>query len=121
MGTQEWIYGLTLYFVGISIIVSLFSLAGAFSPGEFQTSGGYNPQQSGQANFSDMPTGVTSTFSMGRFFKDVFNFFVFNISIGNDGSLIYQYLWLIRIIFVYLPVTFLIIAVWYSLPTIGGG
>ena len=120
MAAQEWIYGLTLYFIGIAIVVSLFSLAGAFTPSQFSTHGGYNPQQAGSANFSNLPTGVTSTFSMGKFFKDIFSFFVFNISIGNDGSIIYQYLWLIRIIFVYIPVTFLVIAIWYSLPTIGG-
>jgi hypothetical protein len=120
MGAQEWIYGLVIYFVGISIVISLFSIAGVLNPNQFHSSGGYNPQQQGQANFSDLPTGVTSTFSMGKFFKDIFSFFVFNISIGSPGSIIYQYLWLIRIIFVYMPLTFLALAVWYSLPTVGG-
>jgi hypothetical protein len=118
MAAQEWIYGLTLYFVGIFIAITLFSIAGATS--DVSVQGGYNPQQQGGANFTSMPTGVTSTLSIGTYFKDVFSFFVFNISLPTD-TLIGQYLWLIRVIFVYLPVLFLVIAVWFSLPTMGGG
>lgn len=119
MGAQEWIYGLIIYFVGIFVLVTLFSLAGALSPSDLSVTGGYNPMVSGQVNGSDLPTGVTSTFSIGKWFKDVFSFFVFNINIGQSNALLYQYLWLIRVIFVYLPVTFLVLAVWYSLPTVG--
>lgn len=121
MGAQEWIYGLIIYFVGIFIVFTLFSIAGVFNQGQINVEGGYNPIQKGSSNYSDLPTGVTSTFSIGKYFKDVFSFFVFNISIGTENSTLYNYFWIIRVIFVYIPVTFLIIALWYSLPTIGGG
>jgi hypothetical protein len=119
MPAQEWIYGLVIYFVSIFIIITLFSMAGVLQTNSVIVSGGYNPVQKGSVNASDLPTGVTSSFSWSKWFKDVFSFFVFNISIGNDGSLLYQYFWIFRIMLVYLPVLALILAIWYSLPTVG--
>lgn len=119
MGAQEWVYGLILYFVGVFIIITLFSIAGVLNSSQIHVTGGYNPVQKGSVNASDLPTGVTSSFSWSKWFKDVFSFFVFNISIGNDGSLLYQYFWIFRVILVYLPVLALILAIWYSLPTVG--
>jgi hypothetical protein len=118
MSAQDWVYGLIVYFVGIFIVFTLFSIAGVFNQGEINVQGGYNPILKGSTNYSELPTGVTSTFSIGKYFKDVFSFFIFNISIGTDDSILYQYFWIFRVIFVYIPVTFLVLAIWYSMPTV---
>jgi hypothetical protein len=117
MGAQTWMTGLILYFVGIAVVVSLFSIAGAFSDGNVQVTNFYDAQLKGSVNESiEVPS---KSFKWSGFFADVFSFFVFNVSF-TDNSVLIEYLWLIRIIFVYLPLTLLVITFYYSLPTIGG-
>ena len=116
MGAQEWVMGLTIYFIGVIVMVTLFSIAGVFS---VSTSGGHLPTPIYNSTSTNLPTGITSTFSIGKILKDVFSFFVFNISISDTSSFIYSYIWLVRLILVQIPVLALLISVWYSLPTVG--
>jgi hypothetical protein len=120
MAAQEWVYAFIIYFVGITVVVSLFAIANVFPTGEFTARTGFNPQTIQPSNGSDMPTGIISTFSMSKFFKTVFSFFIWNFYITGD-SLAVQYLWVIRLIFVILPGMFLLISLYYSLPGLGGG
>jgi len=118
MGAQEWVYGLTIYFISIFIFVTLFSIAGVFT--EVQATGVTTTMDAYQsANASQMST-VTTGFSWTRTFKDVFSFFVFNISISHSG-VIMDYFWLFRIILVYVPLAFLVLALYYSAPFTSGG
>ena len=119
MSAQSWIQGLTLYFVFIFIIVSLFVGGGliASSP----VTGGYTGQKLTPLNqsSSDESTGLFGGFNLSRYIKAVFSFFAFNIYF-TDSTLL-QYIIIIRILFVYIPLFFLALAIYYSLPTVSGG
>lgn len=118
MSTQTWTYSLILYFVLGFIIVSLFSLAGAFQDQKMQVS--YAMTSSGQnISSSDFSQSPVSGHSTSSYFKDVFSFFVWNISITDMGVLS-DYFWVLRIFLVWIPLTFLIISLYYSLPFTGG-
>lgn len=117
MPAQEWVYGLSIYFIFSFIIVTLFSMAGSFSGGSFST---VSVTQYQKANSTVSETNLLGIgYSWKNWFKDVFSFFVWNISITETG--IANWLWLIRIILVYFPAAFLLIAFYYSLPTVSGG
>lgn len=118
MSTQTWTYGLIIYFVLCFTIVSLFSAAGAFSDGSMtatasMTTSGRNVSST---DFNPSPVAGHSTNS---YFKDIFSFFVWNISISDTGVL-GSYFWVIRIFLVWIPLTFLLISIYYSLPFTGG-
>lgn len=124
--TQTWTYGFIFYFTFLFIIVTLFSIAGVFANNhdvvindEFTSSFGLNTIN--QTRWVDGDTDSTATvgsYSITTTFKDLFSFFYFNISIYNHG--IMQYLWLIRLIFVGLPMLGLVLTIYYSLPTVSG-
>ena len=114
--TQDWAFGLSLYFIGLFVVVTLFSIAGAFSSGEVTTNTGYGTAYIAGDNFTS-PADDISYNPRGGYLKDIFSFFVFNISF-NEGNILIEYMWLLRIILVYLPLLALMYTVWYSLPTI---
>jgi hypothetical protein len=119
--TQNWVYGLIIYFFSVFVIVSLMSLGGYLSS-NVQTEGGYTPQQLRNMSRIEAPAGDTSLipdYDLKSYAKDIFSFFLWNINVTGD-SLLANYMWLVRLIFVYLPLLFLAIAFYYSLPTVSG-
>lgn len=98
------------------------SIGGSFADNTVTTSGGYTAQMLSNQSHIEAPegsTGLLGAFSMKSYFKDLFSFFVFNISI-NEGEVLMSYLWLIRLIFVYMPLLFLTLSIYYSMPTVSG-
>lgn len=119
MGTQSVVNGCILYFIGLFIIVSLFAIIGAFPKNEVITDSRFSSTLSGSINASRVADS-TDKLKIGTVFKDVFSFFFWNISFTDNGILI-DYLWLIRILFVYLPLLVLLISIYYSLPFVSSG
>ncbi len=117
MGSQTYMTAFVIYFIGLFIVVSLISLGGGFASGEVRVSLGYDPVIKGSVNDTAVTPG--QSFKWSSFFKDVFSFFVFNVS-STGETFITQYLWLVRLIFVYIPLTLLVITFYYSLPTVSG-
>lgn len=115
-GTIDWVYGLVLYFVGLFIIVSLFSIGGMFE-GNTIADTRFSTALSGQVNQSQ--TAEDLGFSLGNYFRDVFSFFFWDVQFIT-GTQLFTYMWLIRIIIVYLPLLALVLAIYYSLPTVSG-
>ena len=122
MGVQDWTYALVIYFFGVFVVLTLLSLGGAFADNSVTSTGGYTPQTLANQSQIEAPegsTGILGAFSMKSYFKDLFSFFIFNISI-NEGDVLMSYLWLIRLIFVYMPLLFLTLSIYYSMPTVSG-
>jgi len=124
--TQDWTYGLSYYFIFVFIIVTLFSIAGAFSGNndvvindQFTSSFDNTLNQSKYTDTSNSSTQTVGSYSISTTFKDLYSFFFFNISIYNHDGLM-QYLWLIRLIFVWIPTLMLLLTIYYSLPTVSG-
>jgi len=116
---QRFIYGLIIYFVGISIIISLFSIAGSlegtgasFNTNDFSSSlsGNLNETHESEADVAKDHRSVT---------KDLFSFFVWNVSFTDD-SILTEFLWLFRTIFVYIPLTALLLCIYFALPFVSG-
>ena len=120
MGASDWMFGLILYFVGLLIIVSLFSISGVFA-GDNQVVVDSRFSSSLQGNINTSKTADDLTIYPNRsYFADIFSFFYWNISIYGNDNILVQYLWLIRIIFVYIPFLALLLTIYYSLPTVSG-
>ena len=116
MGISNTVFGLTIYFTVLFIMVSLFSIAGVFSNNDLVTDPRFSTAVSSSINSSVDSISVTTPNSA---FKDVFSFFFWNISFYNN-TILMSYLWLFRIIFVYLPALWLMLSFYYSLPTVNG-
>jgi len=120
MGAADWMFGLILYFVGLLIIVSLFSISGAFAGNsEVVIDSRFSNSLQGDINNSKTVDDL-SIYPSTSYFKDIFSFFYWNVSIYGDDNILVQYLWLIRIIFVFIPTLALMLTVYYSLPTVSG-
>jgi hypothetical protein len=118
MATQNWIYGLSIYFVGIFIIVSLFSMGSLLSNDVTQTTGNFKTDSQ---SYNRSQVADNQGFSMGTYFGEVFSFFIWDIGYYNtDQSILMQYFWIIRLIIVWIPGLFLALAIYYSLPTVSG-
>ena len=124
--TQSWTYGFIYYFVFVGIIVTLFSISGVFAdnhdvvtPAEFGNTYGLDANTTRWDEGETTDTNELGSYSISTTFKDLFSFFVFNISIYNHSGLM-AYLWLIRLLFVYLPLLMLSLSIYYSLPTVSG-
>lgn len=117
-GTQDWVFGLILYFVGLFIVVSLFSIGGMISPTDMTTDTRFSTALSIQVNQTQ--TAEDLGFSIGDYFSDVFSFFFWDIQFLT-GTQLFTYMWLIRIVLVYLPFLALVLSIYYSLPTVSGG
>lgn len=124
MGTQTVAIGLILYFLGIGIFVTLLSAAGAFSDSSVVYN---NPAQIADMATPDYNESYVDTeaisgakpWNIGVWFKDIFSFFAWDIHSTDSGEL-GQYFWLVRVLFVYLPMVLLIITIYYSMPTVSG-
>lgn len=119
-GTQDWMTGLSVYFIGMFVIVSLFSIAGVFREHEvITTADEFSSNLKGEADAEASPAPSLNPFSWKGFFKDIFSFFVWDIQINEEGTLM-NYFWLVRIIIVYIPLLVLLLTLWYSVPTVSG-
>lgn len=118
--TQTWVYALIIYFLGLTVVVTLFGIANSFPNGEVTTAG-----VSGIYEAIDDTTNETNAYAQsgnidwGETFKFVWSFFGWNLYV-NDGEVLMQYLWVVRIFLVYLPLLALVVSLFYSLPFIGG-
>ena len=121
--TIKFMHGYIVYFLGMFLLVTLFSIAGVFQNNEVIVDQRFSTAFSGGVNSSASPSAAAPTglsaFKWNSYFKDVFSFFFWNISIYEDTELM-NWLWMIRLLFVYLPLLGLLIAIWYSVPTVNG-
>lgn len=126
--TQDWMYGFIMYFVGSFLFVSLFSIAGVFRENEIVTDTRFSSSLQGNVDQNvnvtsliDPSVNLFSGFKWGNYFKDVFSFFFYNITIyDNTQGELMKNMWIIRIILVYLPLLAFLLCVYYSLPTVSG-
>ena len=118
--TQNWLFALVLYFTGLIVVVSLFGMANSFPNNEVTTTGtgGMYGELTNTANESQGYAGEGSI-SWSETFKFVWSFFGWNLYV-NEGEVIMQYLWVLRIFLVYLPFIALIITLFYSTVLSGG-
>ena len=124
--TQEWTYGLAYYFAFLFIIAILFSISGVFANNhdvvindQFLSSFNNDINQSRWVDGSNESLDTIGSYSISTTFKDLFSFFFFNISFYNHGVLM-NYLWIVRLIFVWFPLLMLVLTIYYSLPTVSG-
>lgn len=124
--TQTYMNGFIYYFSFLFIIVSLFSLSGVFSDNhdlivsqQYAGRYGITINQSQYSEGFAEEIGVFGSFKLKNYFSDIFSFFLFNISIYNHSTIM-EYMWLIRTLFIYLPLLALGINIYYSLPTVSG-
>ena len=120
-GTQTWLYALIIYFSGLMVIVSLFSIGGMLTPDQVTTSTGFSRSLGGEVHneSGEVSAPSVSVFSWKSYFKDIFSFFVWDINV-YEGKILMEYFWIIRIIIVYLPLIALLTCIWYSVPTVSG-
>jgi len=120
--TSDYMFSLIIYFIGLFIIVSLFSISGAFNSGgvvfddRFSSSLSTATLNNATGNQADDLTMIPKQ----SYFKDVFSFFFWNINVYQGSNTLITYMWLIRLLFVFLPLLALILTIYYSLPTISG-
>ena len=113
---QDWVFGLTIYFTGLFIVVSLFSIGGMFD-GSVDIDARFSSSISSNINQSQSADDLG--FSLTDYFKDVFSFFFWDIQI-LEGTQLMSYMWLLRILLVYLPLLALVLSIYYSLQTVSG-
>lgn len=115
MSVQTWTYALIGYFVMIGVFVSILSYGGVLGENSITTNDGvYNYE--GNTTVIPPDTTYADTWNIGIWLGDLFGFFVFGINLDVG-----VWIWLIRTIFVYMPLTALILSIWYSMPTVSGG
>ena len=102
-------------------MVSLFSMGGLFTDDEVTIDNRFTSSLTGNLNSSVIGEDPPSawSFSWSGYFKDVFSFFFWDIQFYT-GTQLFEYMWLIRMIVVYMPLLALIIAFYYSIPTVSG-
>lgn len=114
--TQTWLFGLVLYFVGISVVWGLLSAGGVFagSPNALDTNGfTYQQLVNYDANASEVPN-VSTSFSLKAVLADLWSLFGWNISVSPDSN-IYNFLPVIRLIFIYVPGLLLLATIAFTL------
>lgn len=105
--------------IGVSTLAYFAGLIGAGS-GIYIDNPGLDGV-TGQNVTSDLPSGdigLFSSFSLRGWFRTIFSVFVFDLDMIGDSSLIGSYFWVIRIILIWLPGIFTVIALYFSLPTV---
>lgn len=103
-------YGIVAYYLLLAIVIMLFSMGGAFDNQEvITTTPDISQELTSQINQSELPDSFVESFGIGKTIKNLFSFFVFNISITTKGVM--DFLWLVRIIFVYFPALLLTITI----------
>lgn len=123
-GAADWMFGLIFYFVGLFIIISIFSIAGVFNESTVSFDNRFSSSLQSHTNETSEGDVPSSIIPQKSYFKDVFSFFFWNINYYGDGennSVLVEYMWLIRILFVFIPLFILILTIYYSLPTVSGG
>lgn len=125
--TQNWMYGFIMYFVGVFLFVSMFSIAGVFQNNEVVTDNRFSTDLRGNIDTGINVTGTDTSISLlggfkwGNFFRDLFSFFFWNISIyDNSQGKLMDSMWIIRIFLVYIPLLAFLICLYYSIPTVSG-
>jgi hypothetical protein len=118
MGAQDIIQGGVIYFIGIFIFLSLMYAAGAMDSSFISTYTqlGHTSSSNINSSSSTVPDKLTTGVS---YFSVIFSFFVWNISFTT--GFLAEYILFIRILFVWLPLTFIGIAFWYSTALSSGG
>ena len=102
--------GLAFYYILVGLVVTLLSMGGAFDDRSVSTTAPEMSFELGATiNKTELPTNFVSSFGVGDTLKDLFSFFVFNISFNEGAAL--EWLWLIRVIFVYFPALILTLGV----------
>ena len=105
--TQNWFYGLMLYFIGITIIITLFSSANASSDYVFTTPNALVDNTNPDANITTPDAGSSyNIVTGGSSFWDYFwGFYVWDFAgVYGQGTLM-NYFWIIRLLLVWLPLT----------------
>ena len=116
MSTQTWTYLLVGYFVYLAIIIGVLNNSGLMdgSVTSMTNPGIYDYNSNASVSLESPPS--TSAFSSGGYLQAVWDFTLnWNIDLG-----IGVWMWVIRILFVYLPILALVLSVYYSLPFTGG-
>jgi len=118
VSAQGVLQAVGIYFSCILIFLFLLTIAGAFDSSISTTSGrvSIRPGTDVDSNSSTVPTKLSSGLS---YFKVLFSFFVWNISISS--GFLASYLWVIRVVFVWVPLLFAGMALWYSTALSSGG
>lgn len=127
-GTQDWLYALILYFTGLLIVVSLFSIGGMFTSIEGSTNIQFSQSLKGQVHnkSGEVSAPSISVFSWKSYFTDVFSFFFWDINVYDQDKsvarvgILVDYFWIVRIIIVFMPLIALLLCIWYSVPTVSG-
>lgn len=98
MATQTWTVLLTLYFLLLTIMLGVLDAAGILDDSiKYNT----NPEidsYTGNETYNAEQPGSSETWSFAGFLKTLWGFMVFGLDLG-----IGQFMWVIRAIFVYLP------------------
>lgn len=117
MGAQGVLQAVAIYFSCVLIFLFLLTNAGAFDSSVMTTAGQINTLPGTDVNSSSgtVPDRLSSGTS---YFKVLFSFFAWNISITS--GFLADYLWVIRVIFVWVPLLFAGMAFYYSLPFTSG-
>ena len=117
MGISNTTFGLIVFFLVEFVIVSLFSMSGSFASSEVVVDTRF-ANTVAVTNESQYQADDLS-FNTGFYFRDLFSFFFWNISIYSGATLM-TYFWIVRLFIVWLPLTMLILSIYYSLPTVNG-
>ena len=116
MSTQTIVYACIIYYVFLAIGIGVIGSGGLL---DSTVSYSNNPEiYSYSANTTDSMESPpsTSTFGVSKYFSHIWNFAInWNVDLGVGA-----WVWVIRLLFVYLPVLFTILAIVYSLPFMGG-
>jgi len=117
---QSWIQGGIIYFVGLFFFISLVYNAGGFDSSFSSNYASITVIESNTINTSS--SNVPTSFSGSKsYFGTIFSFFVWNFSFNTGVLSNSLYLFIIRTIFVYLPLIFLALSFWYSTALSSGG
>lgn len=116
MGAQIWTYTLLMYFLVLA------SFLGTLTQGEvlqntnvrYVVNDEIRSTEYNETYSTDSPSS-TNPWSFGEYISVLFGFFVWGIDLG-----IGNWMWLVRLFFVYFPLTALLLSIYYSLPTVSG-
>jgi len=112
MGSQAFTYALIAYFVIVSIFVGLLSYGGLLSDGSITVTqneaiNSYGPN----TTYSTVIPDSASSWNVGTYITDLFGFFVFGVELDGVGA----FMWIIRLVFVYIPLLFLVLSIYYAI------
>lgn len=105
-------------------IVSLLSIGGVFDGSLVTSTNGFATTDYSY-NDTEPPSGIDSyvfgSFDFIGYLGDLFSFFVWDIHFyDGDQVFIMNNFWLVRMFIVWLPLFYLILTIYYSVPTVSG-